>query len=84
MLVLTLRRMLVGSLPRRSMLVSLIWSRSVLVMASVFTGGVLVERRHQRRSMEPRARLTERKADHGNRHQQSRKAMHEALHVFEA
>jgi hypothetical protein len=42
MFVLTLRRMLVGSLPRRSMLVSLIWSRSVLVMASVFTGGVLV------------------------------------------
>jgi hypothetical protein len=59
MVVLTGRGKLVV-LPRRSMLVLM-----VPISGSMIVG------RHERSRLDPRARLPERQADHGQRHQQS-------------
>jgi hypothetical protein len=47
--------------------------RSMLVaeVGRIVHGSMIVGRRHERSSLEPRARLTEREADQGQRHQQS-------------
>ena len=52
------------------------------MVPEVLARGMVMRGRHGRSRVQPRAGLSEREADHGQRHQQSREPVHEALHVL--
>lgn len=52
------------------------------MVPDVVARGMVVRGRHERSRVQPRTRLTQRQANDGKRHQQSREPVHEALHVL--